>query len=224
MAIIPSASTTDYCSKNSGAAAADLSRPVSQKFLDKMKVVGLEAIIRYYDHEDETIKGKTLRKDERDLIIRNNFAIGVVFQHHNDTLSSFTPTRGRQDAQRSLILATENSQPKASAIYFGVDGDWKKTAELAKITDYFKEVNAELATSGYRVGVYGSGLVCRMLTEAGLAELCWLANAKSWPEYDKYYQSRKWRLVQTLPQDCGGRNVDFDFTNGIDTDFGQFGT
>lgn len=223
MAIMPFAVTNNYCSKDSGAAAADLSRPVNQTFLDKMKVVGIKTIIRYYDHEDETIKGKTLRKDERDLIIKNNFAIGVVFQHHNDALASFTPARGKQDAQRSRILAKENSQPGTSAIYFGVDGDWKKAAELTKIKDYFKEVNAELAKDGYRIGVYGSGLVCRTLTEAGLAEFCWLANAKSWPEYDKYFASKKWRLVQTLPQDCGGRNVDFDFTNGTDTDFGQFG-
>ena len=65
----PPAIAEDYCITNSGAAAVDLSNRVNQEFLDKMKNVGVQTIIRYYDHEDETILGKTLKRQERDLII-----------------------------------------------------------------------------------------------------------------------------------------------------------
>jgi hypothetical protein len=203
--------------------AVDSSAPVTQGFLDQMKAIGISTIIRYYDHEDETLPGKTLRRAERDAIVINGFKMGVVFQHRNNKFASFTELRGRQDAERSLMLAAENSQPRGSAIYFGVDGPWKTSYELAAITAYFREVNARMAGSGYRVGVYGSGLVCDALLANGLAELCWLAAPTNWPEFSAYYQTKKWKLVQLPTSQCGGRSVDFNLANGREPEYGQFG-
>lgn len=216
----PAAAARDYCAPNSGAAAVDLSQRVNQNFLDAMKTVGVQTIIRYYDHEDETLPGKTLRRRERDLIIANGFHIAVVFQHNNNKFASFTPLRGRQDAERSLALAAENAQPKGSAIYFGVDGGWRTAGEIATIKAYFAEAQAGLRGTGYSIGVYGSGLVCKELLQDGLAELCWLSNAKGWPGYQAYFETMEWSLVQLLPADCGGRNVDFNLTSRAD--YGQF--
>jgi hypothetical protein len=196
---------------------------VDQGFLNQIKTVGIKTVIRYYDHEDETLPGKTLRKWERDIIVLNGFRTAVVFQHNNNQFASFTALRGRQDAERSLVLAAENSQPKGSAIYFGVDGPWQTPNKLTNIMAYFREVNTGLARSGYRVGVYGSGLVCNTLLANALAELCWLAAPTSWPDYYDYYQTKKWRLVQLPTTQCGGRSVDFNLANGIDADYGQFG-
>ena len=217
------ASARDYCARDPRIEAVDLSAPVSQSFLDNMRAIGIKTIIRYYDHEDETLPGKTLRKAERDLILTNGFKTAVVFQHRNNQFASFTALRGRQDAERSLALAAENSQPKGSAIYFGVDGAWKTPYELVNIVSYFKEVNGGLAASGYRVGVYGSGLVCNTLLANALAELCWLAAPTTWPDYLDYYRTKQWRLVQLSTTRCGGRSIDFNLANGVDADYGQFG-
>jgi hypothetical protein len=214
------------CSNDSGAVAVDLSSPVDQHFLEKMKQIGITTIIRYFDHVEETIKGKTLRRNERDLILMNGFKIAVVFQHNNDKFSTFTPERGDADAERSLVLAHENLQPSGSAIYFGVDGPWKDPDQLDNIKSYFSRLKARLAGSGYRIGIYGSGLVCRQLIGGGFAELCWLANPVTWPEYSKYKATRQWKLLQLrFPRGnlCAGHAVDFDVTNGVDTEFGQFG-
>ena len=213
----------NYCATESRVGAVDLSTPVDQTFLDTMRGIGVRTIIRYYDHEDETLPGKTLRKNERDAILMNGFRTAVVFQHHNDQLASFTVSRGRLDAERSLALAIENSQPRGSAIYFGVDGAWNRAYELANIMAYFREVNARLAGSGYRVGVYGSGLVCNALLANGLAELCWLAAPTSWPDFSAWYQTKRWRLVQLPTTQCGGRSVDFNLANGPEAEYGQFG-
>jgi hypothetical protein len=121
------------------------------------------------------------------------------------------------------VLAAENSQPTGSAIYFGVDGPWRTPYELANIIAYFQEVNARMAGSGYRVGVYGSGLVCNALLANGLAQLCWLAAPNAWPDFDVYYQTKKWRLAQLPTTQCGGRSVDFNLTNGTEAEYGQFG-
>src|SRR5215468_8319504 len=127
----------NYCATESRVGAVDLSTPVDQTFLDTMRGIGIRTIIRYYDHEDETLPGKTLRAAERNLILANGFQTAVVFQHHNNWFASFTPQRGRQDAERSLALARENLQPKGSAIYFGVDGPWRADYELANVAAYF---------------------------------------------------------------------------------------
>jgi hypothetical protein len=203
--------------------AVDSSAPVTQSFLDRMKAIGIRTIFRYYDHEDETLPGKTLRRGERDAIVMNGLRMGVVFQHRNDKFTSFTAWRGRRDAERSLLLAAENSQPKGSAIYFGVDGPWRTPYELAAIMAYFREVNTSMAGSGYRVGVYGSGLVCNTLLANGLAELCWLAAPASWPDFSAWYQTQRWKLVQLPTTQCGGRSVDFNLANDTQAEYGQFG-
>jgi hypothetical protein len=188
-----------------------------------MRAVGINTIIRYYDHEDETLPGKTLRRTERDLILANGFKVAVVFQHHNDQFASFTALRGSEDAERSLALANENSQLRGSAIYFGVDGPWKAASQLSNIMSYFEEIKVRLMRAGYRAGVYGSGLVCNTLLRSGLADLCWLAAPTTWPGYLDYYPTRQWKLVQLSTTRCGGRSVDFNLANGSDTDYGQFG-
>lgn len=217
------AHATDLCVKDPQIQAVDSSAPVTQSFLDQMKAIGIKTIFRYYDHEDETLPGKTLRRVERDAIVMNNLEMGVVFQHRNNKFASFTVWRGRQDAERSLMLAAENAQPKGSAIYFGVDGAWSTSYELANIMAYFREVNARMAGSGYRVGVYGSGLVCNTLLTNSLAELCWLAAPTTWPYFSAWYQTKRWKLVQLPTTWCGGRSVDFNLTNGLVAEYGQFG-
>jgi len=216
------AHAASYCANDPRIEAVDLSAPVDQGFLNTMRGIGIKTIIRYYDHEDETLPGKTLRREERNLILTNGFKTAVVFQHHNDQFPSFTETRGRQDAERSLALAGENSQPRGSAIYFGVDGPWQAAYELANVATYFRELKARLAGFGYRIGVYGSGLVCNMLLSTGLAELCWLGAPTSWPDYHAVYQTRKWGLAQLRPSQCAGRSVDFDMANDGVADYGQF--
>ena len=85
------------------------------------------------------------------------------------------------------------------------------------------QIAESLAASGYRVGVYGSGLVCNTLLANALAELCWLAAPTAWPDYLDYYRTKRWRLVQLSTTRCGGRSIDFNLANGIDADYGQFG-
>ncbi len=220
---VSGAHATDICIREPRAEAVNSSAPVTQSFLEQMKAIGVSTIIRYYDHEDETLPDKTLRRRERDQIVMNGLKMGVVFQHNNNKFASFTALRGRQDAERSLLLAGENSQPRGSAIYFGVDGPWRALSELANIVAYFRAVNAKMAGSGYRVGVYGSGLVCNTLLANGLAELCWLAAPTTWPDFSAWYQTKRWKLVQLPTTQCGGRSVDFNLVNGLEAEYGQFG-
>jgi hypothetical protein len=232
------------CEAGKGYVAADTAAQVDENFLANIKAVGIETVIRYYDWTDETLPGKTLTLQELGLIGKAGMSVAVIFQHNSDCLCTFMQRgRGRRDARRALELARSYSQPSGSALYFGVDGVDAQFLTLLAATDlpsgeaqarkfvqryvraYFQEVGSVLKASGYRVGAYGSGLVCTDLLEERLAELCWLANAKGWPGYESFAATNRWALKQHLPTrraDCFGREVDLNSGNAAIANFGQW--
>jgi len=232
------------CEAGKGYVAADTAQQVNENFLTKIKAVGIETIIRYYDWVDETLPGKTLTLRELNLLAKAGMSIAVIFQHNNDCLCTFMKKgRGRRDARRALELARSFSQPPGSAVYFGVDGVDAQFLTLLAATDlpngeaqarkfveryvraYFEEVAPVIKASGYRVGVYGSGLVCAFLLDEHLAQLCWLANATGWPGYARLAASNRWALKQHLPtrqSDCFGLEVDLNSGNPQIEDYGQW--
>ena len=238
------ASAAPKCEAGKGYVAADASLQLSEDFLQKLKAAGISTVIRYYDWVNETLPGKTLSMRELKLIAKLEMSVAVVFQHNNDCLCTFmTKVRGRLDAQRALDLARSFSQPKGSAIYFGVDGVDAQFVTLMRATGqpvgdaqvrkfiqafvrpYFQEIAKTMKTSGYKIGVYGSGSVCAYLLDEKLAQHCWLANATGWPGHDAFEPTRRWVLKQHLPtrkSDCFGVEVDLNSGNGATEDFGQW--
>lgn len=232
------------CEAGKGYVAADTAQQVNEGFLARIKAVGVETVIRYYDWADETLPGKTLTARELTLIAKAGLSVAVIFQHNNDCLCTFTRKgRGTRDGQRALELARSFAQPAGSAIYFGVDGVDAQFLTLLKATElpsgepqatkfvqryvrsYFQEVGAALKSSGYKVGAYGSGLVCSYLLDERLVQLCWLANATSWPGYERFAATNRWALRQHLPTrkaDCFGIEVDLNTGNPASGDFGQW--
>jgi hypothetical protein len=228
------------CDPGGSYSAVDISYQVNDTFLKRIKSIGVSTIIRYYDWVKETLHGKTLTETELAMIRNNALNVAVVFQHHNDSLTTFeTAGRGVIDAKGSLDLAKHFKRLSGSAIYFGVDGVDEKFfggfANGTRQTDdkfgiqlikrYLKEIGAEFRrqTLGYAIGVYGSGLVCREILNAGLAKYCWLANATSGPEYDSFEKTGRWNLKQFLPtKSCFGEEVDLNVIKRSLRDFGQW--
>jgi hypothetical protein len=217
----PAALAASKCPNALKAKAADVSLQVTDGFLKALKASGVRTIARYYDYPDETLPGKTLTQPEVDLIAARGLSLVVIFQHHNDHFESFTPERGDGDAVRSLELAGKYGQPKGSAIYFGVDGDWESAAEQAAIKAYFHAVRAKVAPAGYRVGMYGSGLTCKNLKAAGLVELCWLPGAML-EGLEWSLENDAWQLWQQKQTSCAGVDIDLDRINKWQPDVGQF--
>src|SRR5262245_28037621 len=176
------ASAATVCERGKGYIAVDASQQLGEDFLRKIKAIGVNSVIRYYDWSDETLPGKTLTLQELRLIAKLEMSVAVVFQHHNDCLCTFmTKGRGIRDAKRALELALTFSQPVGSAIYFGVDGVDAQFLSLLRgtgiagaeaearkfvqryVRPYFEEVTQTMKASGYKIGAYGSGLVCAQL-------------------------------------------------------------
>ena len=89
---VPAAPAGEYCPSDARVGAVDLSAPVDQGFLDRMRGIGIQTIIRYYDHEDETLPGKTLRRGERNQILANGFQTAVQLSQGNSLGNQCNPT------------------------------------------------------------------------------------------------------------------------------------
>jgi len=232
------------CEPGMGYVAADTAEQVNEEFLLKLKDAGIGTIIRYYDWVEESLPGKTLTRRELELISKAGLSVAAIFQHHNDCLCTFMAKgRGGRDARRALELAKSLAQPAGSAVYFGVDGVDAQFLALLLATGlpagdpqartfvhryvgaYFQEVVKAMRSSGYKIGAYGSGLVCSYLLDEKLVDYCWLANATAWPGYQAFAASRRWVLKQhptTRKSDCFGVEVDLNSGTGPVADFGQW--
>lgn len=286
------------CEPGHGYPVADFSAPFTdlgnrsgRTAGQELRRLGVDTIIRYYDHTDETLPCKTLVPEETNAILAEGFSVAVVFQHNNDDPVTFLAgRRGLDDAERALELAAANGQPAGSVIYFGVDGvdeavkganyqynknngapiseaqaaemkarmgagNYRKHAAfyefyldlgseyfhgglgktlpdaiLPYLGVYFDDIRQTFDSYGaaYRIGGYGSGLVCDYLLSGGYVDICWLAQSRGWPGYDAFHASGRWALSQQLVTTCpgwkrrSGGTVSLDFNEVGNPDFGQW--
>ena len=97
---------------------------------------------------------------------------------------------------------------------FSVDYDASEEEVNGQIKEYFKAVSEMILLDGYNVGVYGSGLVCRIIKSSGLASYTWLALAKDWRESTNY---KDWNINQLENITLFGVEVDRDMATGINS-------
>jgi hypothetical protein len=190
---------------------------------------GVRTVIRYYNNKNSTVfPSKCLTPDEYKKLVAAGLNVAVVFQQRGGAggfIDDFGTGKGSRDANRAVTLAASIGQPDGSGIYFGVDHDFAKPAELVQIERYFTEVNAAFG-GRFRVGVYGSGLVCSRMKAAQLASLFWLPGAMGWSGSTAFLASNQWTLFQKfqeLKSTFGGFDYDGNLFNPAFADFGQFG-
>lgn len=147
-------------------------------------------VIRYYSRTTRQPE-KQLRPKEAAELARAGLQIAVVYQDRARLTEDFSFERGLLDGASAFSSAGQIGQPADSAIYFAVDTDFSAAQINAFVVPYFKGVRQALSQasgghSRYRMGVYGSGLTCRLLQSASLVEFTWLAEATGWRESRTY--------------------------------------
>ncbi|MDO8448471.1 MAG: DUF1906 domain-containing protein [Rhodoferax sp.] len=151
---------------------------------------GKAFVIRYYSRTTQQPE-KQLRPKEAAELARAGLLLAVVYQDRARLTGDFNLARGQLDGASAFSSAGQIGQPAGSAIYFAVDVDFSATQIKKFVLPYFRGVRAALdAASGgvshYKLGVYGSGMTCRLLKQAGLVEFTWLAEATGWAESRTY--------------------------------------
>lgn len=155
--------------------------------------------------------------------------IGVVFQQRQDRVADFSDQKGFAAGRRAYRHAQENvGQPAGSGIYFSVDFDAGNSEIRDNVAPYFEGVKRAFeqesgGTPEYRVGAYGSGLVCTALTGRGLIELTWLAMSRGFRGTRDALRAGEFHLAQRAPATTLCRlGVDFNDPNPDHPDFGAF--
>jgi uncharacterized protein (TIGR02594 family) len=198
-------------------------------FAQQLADAGVKTVIRYYNHRNgPRLTSKALTKPELDALFEAGLSVAVVFQQRggaDGNLGDLSAANGRRDALRALELAASFNQPQGSAIYFAVDFDYFRRAELDQIKAYFTAVRTELATD-YLSGVYGSGSVGKTLKDSGLVDHVWLAAAPRWSGTEQALREGNWTLHQKYLEresEVGGFIYDGNILNPAFPSFGQFG-
>jgi hypothetical protein len=168
---------------------------------DCLLQAGKAFVVRY--HASHTLQPqKRLTPREAALLARAGLDLITVYQDRANQPGDFSLERGEQDGRAAFTFASQVGQPPGSAVYFAVDADMTTAQVNDAVLPYFQGVRAGLAalasgvagSTGFRVGVYGSGRVCQRVKENhALADLSWLAQSPGWADSLTY---ATWNLRQ----------------------------
>jgi hypothetical protein len=115
-------------------------------------------------------------------------------------------------------------------MYFGVDFNVNRAAVNA-VLEYFRVIGQTVG-SRYAIGVYGNGLVNRILREEKLVSYNWISASRSHEETVDFYNSGQWHLFQNQvdrrwfgpPGKCSnGLDVDTNLQNPKVSSIGAWG-
>lgn len=191
---------------------------------------GVRTVIRYYNFSNsQTFPEKRLELAEAQTLAAHGMQIAVVFQQRQNQVADFSELKGVAAGRRAYRHAQDNiGQPASSGIYFSVDFDASSREIEDDIAPYFAGVKRAFAEESggnpeYRIGAYGSGLVCATLTAKALIEFTWLAMSHGFRGTRDALSTGAFHLAQRPPATtlCG-LGVDFNDPNPERPDFGAF--
>ena len=186
-----------------------------------LKSKGVTFVFRYYS-KTTTQDEKRITLTEAEALNSQGILLAMVYEDGPTVIGYFQTGRGTKDAKAALQYAASLGQPQGSAIYFAVDEDFTSSQITSRILPYFQEIQAEFAAQGtpYRIGVYGSGLVCKRIKPA-VATYSWVAESTEWGGTSTY---TAWDVKQTHPSNslCGISTNGYEECVSRDSAFGAF--
>ena len=203
-------------SETSSFTAIDCCVPVTSH-LELLTRSGVTLVLRYLNPLGPSQKQVSV--GEAEAIARAGLRLGLVSEGWGDFAhGGISAAAGERDAEHALVSAPKLGVSEGSAVYFAVDTDASEQ-EISKIVlPYFASVRG-LLSKKFRVGVYGSGLVCSRVLDAKLADLAWLSASMGWRGSRDFLAGERWSLAQKIPKRVGNFEFDPDDVRG---DCGSF--
>ena len=196
----------------------DTATPCSQGTIDAIIQAGYTFIVRYYCTGNLS---KWLKLEEAQRLSDSGLWVVSVFQDYNNSISRFSVPLGKANAKSAHEYAScVIGQPCETPIYFAVDFDATDGEAKGAVRDYFEAINSAFATAiaegRYKVGVYGSGAVCRYIKDdAKLAEYSWLSMSTGWRGYRDYNGQNRGNLKQIKAIEINGVEFDTNESNPV---------
>ena len=218
------------------------------KVASKLAAQNVKVVVRFFARKSQPhLREKIMASDgnmidgvrEPTVLIRNGLSIVSLYQYRNNLPEKFlkgledtgsAKAEVAADAKAALDQARLVGQPEGSAIYFGVDFNVNHAA-VDPVLEYFRAIGRTVG-SRYAIGVYGNGLVNRILREEKLVSYNWISASRSHEETVDFYNSGQWHLFQNqvdrrwfgLPGKCStGLDVDTNLQNPRVSSIGAWG-
>ena len=174
-------------------------------YADKFHSLGLSFIGRYYGH-GSSMPEKIMTPEESKAWKDEGIYKVIFFEDNPTKITYFSATKGTEDAGKAISMAGECGQPFNTPIYFTVDYGADQ-GEIETIADYFQAIRQGIKPwmpQAYRIGVYGSGMVCQALLARGLVEFTCLAESRGFAGTWEFYNSKQWNLNQVVADSSQG--------------------
>ena len=192
--------------------------------------IGVQTVIRYYNFENsQGFPEKSIQLAEAQALAAHGVQIAVIFQQRQNQIADFTELKGVAAGRRAYRYAQDSiGQPNGSGIYFVVDFDASRDQIEKSVAPYFVGITRAFAEESgnvpeYRIGAYGSGLVCGTLTNKGLIDFVWLAMSRGFAGTREALDAGEFHLAQRAPAaTLCSLGVDFNNLNPDRPDFGAF--
>jgi hypothetical protein len=207
------------------------------KCADRLAAHGVKVVVRYYARKPQPgLREKVMASDgnmiegvrEPTILIRHGLSIVSLYQYRNNLAAKFlagledtgsAKAEALADAKAALEQAKLVGQPEGSAIYFGVDFNASKTAQLRTrnsngngssngkgnsaptrdvvdaVLEYFRLIGRTVGQS-YAIGVYGNGFINRILRDEKLVAYSWISASRAHDGTPEFYNSGEWHLFQ----------------------------
>jgi glycoside hydrolase-like protein/SH3 domain-containing protein len=194
---------------------------------DCLRREGITTVIRYYSRTTQ-MPEKRLTAEEAQSLAAAGFKLAVVHQDRQNQAGDFSFSKGNVAGRHAYTYGEETiNQPVGSTIYFGVDFDASEQEIVSNIIPYFQGVaqgfsDVSGGTPDYAIGVYGSGLTCRLLLDSNHVKFAWLAGAMGWRQSRQFFDANRWHLKQNVHSTLCNRTVDTNEINPSQPDFGAF--
>jgi peptidoglycan hydrolase-like protein with peptidoglycan-binding domain len=165
-------------------------------FATQIAAQGMKFAARYYSDNAD----KALTLTEAQALSAAAISVVTVFENSNDAAEFFSSDIGNSQAASALQQAATVGQPPLTAIYFAVDYDATAADVQGPIAEYFTAIKNAFAAAPtqYVIGVYGSGMTCRVMRDAGLAQFTWLTGSIGFAEYAMFHEEAD--IVQLAPE------------------------
>jgi len=185
--------------------------------LEVLRRAGVTTIFRYLNPLGRSSKACT--PEEAVAIAQAGLALGLVSEGWGDFAhGGISAAAGERDANAALANAPLLGAPDGACVYFAVDCDASEREVSKLVLPYFQEIKRAFGAK-YRVGVYGSGLVCSRVLGARLADLAWLSCSLGWTGSREFLASKRWAIAQKVPRHLAHFEFDPDDLAG---DVGAF--
>jgi len=161
-----------------------------------MKALDVASVTTGHAHELQALGyeavGVYLRPDRTTLeMIQGLHSVGIkIFSVYEKgkpiSVKYFTAAQGKKDGAAAVAFAKKIGQPAGKEIFSAVDYDANWATDGDAITAYQKAFREVVKAAGYLASVYGSGVVCSHLVNAGWAHSGWLSQSKGWAGYKDF--------------------------------------